>query len=62
MIQGSGSYPYHGANLSPDAGSGIEGNMENEKRRAEMDQLQAAKDLNDAKKASYDKATIQARN
>ncbi|WPN99027.1 hypothetical protein [Pseudomonas sp. MUP55] len=62
MIQGSGSYPYYGANLFPNAGSGIEGSMENEKMRAEMDQLQAAKDLNDAKKASYDKATIQARN
>lgn len=36
--------------------------MDIQKQRAEADQLQSAKDLNDAKKATYDKATIQARN
>lgn len=38
------------------------GGMEAEKNRAKRDQLQAAKDMNDAKKDTYDKATIQNRN
>lgn len=62
MIKGPGSYPYIGADSLLNAASGIDAAMENEKMRAKIDQLQGAKDLNDAKKASYDKATIQARN
>ncbi len=35
--------------------------MEQEKQQAKADQLQGAKDMNEAKRDSYKKATIQAR-
>lgn len=58
MIPSSGNSPYSGYN----AYQGHDSAMQSEKDRAKMDQLIAAKDMNDAKKDSYDKATIQARN
>lgn len=58
----SGTNPYYGSNPYQNANNSFGGSMAGEKARAEMDQLQAAKDMNDAKKDSYDKATIQARN
>lgn len=58
MIPSSGTSPYNGYN----AYQGDTGGMEAEKERAKMDQLMAAKDMNDAKKDTYDKATIQSRN
>lgn len=60
MIPSSGNSPYSGYNAYQDQDH--DSAMQSEKDRAKMDQLIAAKDMNDAKKDSYDKATIQARN
>lgn len=58
MIPSSSNSPYSRYNAYQNADTQMEG----EKQRAKEDQLIAAKDMNDAKKDSYDKATIQARN
>lgn len=48
-------------NYMSQLGAGSGGSLEQEAAQAKADQIQGARELNDAKRDSYKKATIQAR-
>jgi len=52
---------FNPSNYMSQGGIGSGGGMEQEAAQAKADQIQGARELNDAKRDSYKKATIQAR-